>query len=105
MNKQTGRIIVSLFLIIAITGCESNAVRKEQAFAQHSHWSSYDKKLISEGVINKGMDKEQVKAAWGGPCSSCTGTKNHESGVISWEYKTQVVFFDKQGKVTHWVER
>ena len=91
MNKNTSLIILSLLLITTI-GCESNAVRKEQAFAQHSQWSSYDKKLISEGMINKGMDKEQVKAAWGRQCSSCTGTKNYESGVTSWEYKTQVVF-------------
>lgn len=103
MNKYAWAVMLSLLIMTA--GCESNAVRKEQAMAQHAEWSSYDKKLISEGMINKGMDKAQVKAAWGKPCVGCTGTKMYDTGVESWEYKTQVVFFDTQGKVTRWVRR
>lgn len=105
MYKKKGIVLLSLTLIIVSTGCESNAVRKELAYNQHSEWSHYDKKLISDGMINKGMNKEQVKAAWGNPCFSCLGTKIYDNKVESWEYKTQVVFFDSVGNVTHWVER
>ena len=47
------------------------------------------------------MTKEQVEAAWGKPCFSCTGTVEREWGD-SWEYPTQIVFFDKNGVLLRW---
>jgi len=105
MNKVFYTVVLFLALTIVITGCESNAARKELAFEQHSDWNEYDKKMISEGMIRKDMTKEQVQAAWGKHCDTCLGSKVYQTGVESWEYKTQVVFFNKQGRVTHWVER
>ena len=102
------KIIITILLlsqIIFSVGCESNAVRREEAFTKHAQWSEYDKKLIADGMINLGMSKEQVRAAWGQPCQECLGTKKYETGIESWEYQTQVVFFGKDGVVTKWVER
>ena len=104
MNKTKAIILLFLGVMIINTGCESNAVRREEAFTQHTEWSEHDKKLIADSMINYGMTKEQVRAAWGQPCGECLGTKKYDSGVESWEYQTQVVFFNKEGKVTRWVE-
>lgn len=103
---EKATIISLLFcLIVVIVGCESNAVRREEAYIKNPDWSELDKKMIAQGMINRGMTKEQVRAAWGQPCQECLGTKIYDSGIESWEYQTQVVFFDKAGKVTRWVER
>lgn len=105
MFKKQYIFIALLGSMVMTIGCESNAVRTEEAFSQHSEWSEFDKKLIADGMINKGMSKEQVRAAWGQPCKECLGTKIYESGIESWEYQTQVVFFDKDGKVSKWTRR
>jgi len=105
MQKKTSLIILLFCFIFISVGCESNAVRRDEASSQHPEWSDYDKQMIAGGMIRPGMTKDQVRASWGKPCGNCTGTKIHDSGVESWEYQTQVVFFDKNGKVTRWVER
>lgn len=98
--------ITALFILILLNvACESNAVRHEEAFEINPQWSEQDKKLISEGMINYGMSKAQVRAAWGKYCLNCPGTKKYTTGRESWEYQTQVVFFDEAGKVTRWVRR
>lgn len=104
MNKTIG-ILSVLALMFTLTACESNAVRHEEAFSKHQEWTEKDKQLISSGYVVNGMSKEMVRAAWGKPCETCTGTKKFETGVESWEFKNQVVFFDKDGKVTRVVDR
>ena len=97
-------ILVSLMLLffgMLITGCENAPVRREEMMTQHPDWDSEFVLLIREGFIAKGMNQEQVKAAWGKPCWSCTGTKKGPWGE-AWEYTTQVVFFGTDGKVVRW---
>jgi hypothetical protein len=103
-TKKPGMALIFILLILN-SACESNAVRHEEAFEKHPQWSEQDKQLISQGMINYGMSKAQVRAAWGKYCKSCPGTKKFETGRESWEYQTQVVFFDKEGKVIRWVKR
>jgi len=96
--KRHGLICLSLFILVA---CENAPVRREEVIAQHPEWDEKTVQLVRGGYLAKGMDKEQVRAAWGRPCLTCTGTTKGDWGE-SWEYPTQVVFFDKDGKVTHW---
>ena len=103
MKKNQFFSTVLMVSVVFLAACESAAVRHEEAFSKHPEWSETDKRLIEKGMINYGMTMEQVRAAWGRPCQTCTGTRKYESGVISWEYGTQVVFFDRDGKVTRWV--
>lgn len=105
MYKKISITFLLLAPMVMNIGCESNAVRREEAFTRHSEWSEFDKKMIAEGMIYPGMTKDQVRAAWGQPCKECLGSKKFSSGVESWEFQTQVVIFDKAGKVTKWVER
>lgn len=91
-------LLLSNFLLIA---CENAPVRREELLAQHPEWDPQMQKLIREGYLVKGMSKDQVRAAWGRACWSCTGTKKGDWGE-AWEYSTQVVFFDKDGLVTRW---
>ncbi len=108
MNVFNYKNIVYVLLLAFImlnVACESNPARYEEAFAKNAQWSEQDKRLISEGMINYDMTKDQVKAAWGKPCGDCPGTRKYDTGTESWEYQTQVVFFNEQGKVTRWVKR
>lgn len=91
-------ILGSYLLLIA---CENAPVRREELLAQHPEWDAQLQQLIREGYLAKGMTKDQVRAAWGRPCWSCTGTTKGNWGE-AWEYSTQVVFFDKEGLVTRW---
>jgi len=103
--KKLSIIPILIVTALFINACESNAARHEEAFTKHQEWSEADKLMITQGLIRSGMTKEQVRAAWGKPCMTCTGTKVYESGVQSWEFHTQVVFFDKDGIVTRWTGR
>ena len=100
-----GGLIFSLLI-----GCESPPVRREQLLAENN-WPEEMKALIRKGYLAKGMSKDQVKAAWGNPCYSCTGTTGEEGSFgikdddkwgAAWEYQTQIVFFNQQGKVVRW---
>ncbi|MGH8497657.1 MAG: hypothetical protein ACRERV_02450 [Methylococcales bacterium] len=95
------RLMILVISVILSTACENNPVRREEMVALHPEWSSDHVLLIRDGRLVKGMDQEQVKAAWGRPCWSCTGTTKGNWGE-AWEYATQSVFFDKNGKVTRW---
>ncbi|MEE9345066.1 MAG: hypothetical protein V3U88_05610 [Methylococcales bacterium] len=97
MNKT---IIVAVILIL-LTACETAPVRREDYIAQHPEWDPKMVKLISSGVIVKGMTREQVRAAWSRHCYTCQGTKSGQWGK-SLEFITQVVFFDSDGFVTRW---
>ncbi len=96
MNK-----LIILSLLIVLSGCENPAVRRDKLVAQNPGWDAMTVSLIQEGKISKGMTKDQVRAAWGRHCYSCTGTTKSAHGS-SWEYTTQVVFFNLDGKVLRW---
>jgi len=93
------------FLLISVSfmliACESSPIRREDYIAQHPEWQSDVVDVIRRGYLLKGMTKEQVEAAWGRHCYSCTGTTTGDWGE-SWEYMTQIVFFDKNGVVVRW---
>ncbi len=91
-------VLLALFLL---TACEVAPVRREDYIAKHPEWEPKMVELIRAGMIAKGMTKEQVRAAWGRPCWLCQGTTKGPWGE-AWEFDTQVVFFDSQGKVTRW---
>lgn len=93
-----------MIAMLLLTACENQPVRREEMVAQHPEWDQEKITLIRNGYLMVGMDQEQVKAAWGKPCMSCTGTKKGDFGE-AWEYATQVVFFDAAGKVTRWVNK
>ena len=94
-------------IILSLLGCESPPVRRSQILEEHPEWSGEMASIITEGVLIKGMNSDQVRASWGYPCWSCPGTAKDDSWDEwrSWEYLTQVVFFDKNGKVTHWTKK
>lgn len=93
-------IIASLLL----TACENQPVRREAMVEQHPEWDKDTATLVRNGYLKIGMNQEQVKAAWGTHCLSCTGTTQGTWGE-AWEYATQVVFFDSTGKVTRWTQK
>ncbi len=95
--KKAGFLIAVAFL----TACEVAPVRREDYIAKHPEWEPKMVELIRAGMIAKGMTKEQVRAAWGRPCWQCQGTTKGPWGS-SWEFDTQVVFFDLHGRVTRW---
>jgi len=101
------RIILLFTIIVGLLACESPPIRRSQLIAEHPEWKGETINMINEGFILKGMTSDQVRAAWGYPCWTCTGTiKDDEwENWLSWEYPTQVVFFDKQGKVTRWTKK
>ncbi|MEQ1558282.1 MAG: hypothetical protein ABL933_05005 [Methyloglobulus sp.] len=86
---------------IMLQACEQAPVRRTEMLAEHSGWGNEAAQLIKAGYLTQGMDQEQVEAAWGKPCWSCTGTTQGDWGA-AWQYATQTVFFDKDGKVTRW---
>jgi hypothetical protein len=95
----------SLFIVVIfLSGCESSVVKPEEAIAKHPEWDEQTITYIREGLLIKGMTKEQVRASWGAYCETCQGTKKFEWGE-TWEYPTQVVFFDKTGKMTKFVAK
>ncbi len=95
------KILLFMIVIASLIACESAPVRREETISQNTQWGKQVTQLIREGFLVQGMDKEQVKAAWGKPCWSCTGTTKGQWGE-AWEYATQVVFFDTAGKLIRW---
>jgi hypothetical protein len=100
MKKLTLILLAGLIL----QACENAPVRREEMISEHPEWDKEMVEVIKAGYLVKGMDQDQVKAAWGRPCWSCTGTTSGDWGE-AWEYSTQVVFFDKNGKVTRWEQK
>ncbi len=100
MKKHMIWVLIALGLL----ACESPPVRRAELVAQHPEWSAETIRAINEGFILKGMNTDQVRAAWGRPCYTCTGTVKHQdSGYwMAWEYQTQIVFFDKNERVERW---
>lgn len=96
-----------LLMIIGATACESPPVRRAELLAEHPEWNSQEVKMIREGFLLKGMTSDQVRAAWGRPCWTCTGTVKHEGRDewLAWEYQTQIVFFDHNEKVSRWSKK
>lgn len=92
-------LLTSLFIL---EGCQNAPVRRHEALAEHPEWDSGLTQIIQEGYLTIGMDRDQVKAVWGRPCWSCPGTTSGDWGE-TWQYTTQTVFFDKNGKVTRWM--
>lgn len=90
--------LIVCLLMTTLTACENAPTRREDLVAQHPEWDVNTVNVIRSGKIFKGMTKEQVRAAWGRPCYTCQGTTSGAWGE-SWEYSTQVVFFDTEGKV------
>jgi len=101
------RNILLVTIIMGLLGCESPPVRRSQLIAEHPEWSAQTVKMITEGFLIQGMTSDQVRAAWGRPCLTCTGTVmgSDVDTWQSWEYPTQIVFFDKQGKVSRWTKK
>lgn len=95
------KFIMLFLMVLVAAGCENAPVRREEMLSLHPEWSSEHAQLIRAGYLAPGMNQDQVKAAWGRPCWSCTGTTKGAWGE-AWEYATQVVFFDANGKVTRW---
>ena len=96
--------IYLLLFVILLQACETSPVRREEMIAANPQWDEEVVEMVRKGFILKGMTQDQVTAAWGRECITCTGTTRGEFGE-SWEYPTQVVFFDKQGKVVRWVKK
>ncbi len=97
-TKRIGSIISLILLLTTLVACENAPIRREELLVQHPDWDSKTIKLIRDGKIFIGMTKDQVRASWGRYCLTCQGTTEGTWGE-SWEYATQVVFFDSKGKV------
>jgi hypothetical protein len=96
-----------LLIILALgtlIGCSNSTLRPAVSVADHPDWDAQLVKLIRSGMIAEGMSKDQVQAAWGSAGWYYTGTASHQWGE-SWEYPTQIVFFDQSGLVTEWRDR
>lgn len=99
--------LLIVLITMVLVGCESPPVRRAELIAEHPEWDAQTIKLIKEGFIVQGMTADQVRAAWGRPCYSCTGTSkdNEWDKWASWEYQTQIVFFDKTERVERWTQK
>lgn len=96
---------ILLLSLITLVACESPPLRREEMLAEHPEWLQESPEIVDairRGYLLKGMSKEQVRAAWGRPCYTCTGTVTEKDWGSTWEYQTQIVFFDRQGKLTRW---
>lgn len=94
-------LLIAAIIGFILQGCENAPVRRQDMIAAHPEWDAQMVKLVRGGYLAKGMTQDQVRAAWGRPCWSCTGTTKGDWGS-AWEYPTKVVFFDETGKVTRW---
>ncbi len=94
-------------ILIAMLGCESPPVRRAELIEEHPEWDAGIVKVIEKGYLVKGMTTDQVRASWGRPCWTCTGTIKDKDWDKwrAWEYQTQIVFFDKDEKVIRWEKK
>jgi hypothetical protein len=99
-----------IFLSFLLISCESSRARREDYLAKNADYienpslNSTAQEIIRQGYLFKGMTKEQVEAAWGKACWSCTGTTRNENGE-TWEYPTQMLYFDKDGLLLRWTAK
>ncbi len=96
-----------ILILLSLTACESPPVRRVELIAEHPEWDAKMVQMITEGYLLPGMNTDQVRAAWGTPCYTCTGTvkdKNWDKW-LAWEYQTQIVFFDENEKVIRWTQK
>jgi hypothetical protein len=93
--------MIILLMTVLLLACENAPTRRENMLSEHPEWDNQTVELIRQGYLAPGMTQEQVKAAWGKPCWSCVGTTKGKWGE-AWEYATQMVFFDVNGKLTRW---
>ena len=102
MKKQ-----LLILIMLGLVACETPPVRRLELIAEHPEWDAQMVTIIKEGYLVKGMTSNQVKAAWGWPCWTCTGTvKDHNwDKWIAREYQTQIVFFDDNEKVIRWTQK
>jgi hypothetical protein len=97
-TRRSRSVILLTFFLTTLIACENAPTRREDLLAQHPEWDAKTINVIRDGKISMGMTKEQVRAAWGRHCSTCPGTEKNPRGE-SWEYATQVVFFNTEDKV------
>lgn len=93
------KILSIIAIVLILSACESSVVKPEEHIAKHPEWDEQTVQNIRRGIVLPGMTKAQVRAAWGNPCETCPGSKKFEWGE-TWEYPTQVVFFNKEGQLT-----
>jgi hypothetical protein len=98
---------IFFIILISLIACESPPVRRAQIIEEHPEWGAKMVKVINKGYLLKGMTVDQVKASWGRPCWSCTGTKMDDEWDKwqSWEYAAQTVFFDEDEKLVRWTKK
>lgn len=104
MNNKPIKMLFWLGLGVLLIACQAAPVRRNDMISAHPEWHKSFVALIKEGYLAKGMNQEQVEAAWGRRCLSCSGTTSSATGE-SWEYPTQIVFFDLKGKVSRWAAK
>jgi len=99
--------VILYILLLNLFACESPPVRRSEIIEEHPEWNAQMIKIITEGVLIVGMTPDQVRASWGRPCWSCTGTAMDKGWDKwrTWEYQTQIVFFDKNEKVIRWSKK
>ena len=97
-------ILIIILSALLVQACENAPVRRQEMVSEHPEWDEGFVKLIQSGYLARGMNQDQVKAAWGRPCWSCPGTTKGDWGE-SWEYATQVVFFNRSGEVIRWEKK
>ncbi len=96
-----------ILILLSLAACESPPVRRIELIAEHPEWDAQMVQLITEGYLAKGMNTDQVRAAWGRPCWTCTGTVKDKKRErwLAWEYQTQIVFFDDNERVLRWTQK
>jgi hypothetical protein len=100
-----------MIVCCCIVSCESSRARREAYLIETADYiegkpslNATAKAMIQQGYLFKGMTQEQVVAAWGSACWSCTGTTDNDGGE-TWEYPTQILYFDNEGLLIRWSER
>lgn len=92
-----------------LAACASSEYQFRQDHLATAKISPANADAIRRSKIKVGMTQDDVRAAWGGPCGYCRGTRKATWGD-SWEYNIfgtgrhgigsgTYVFFDKAGRV------
>lgn len=103
---------IYIILIIFLFGCtvdysKVQEKRLQNYLSKNPHADSYTVSKISRGMIDIGMDREEVIASWGEPAEKI------KSGIFEkWTYgetqkgyiKVKSIVFLKDGKVINWIK-
>lgn len=73
----------------------------QECRAEHPDWSESTCKAVSNGKIQMGMSKAQVKASWGSPNDINTTVIEGVGSSEQWVYGTHYLYFDN-GVLTSW---